>query len=278
MNIKTNWIKHLHNTRKVEINRIFHNCPANLFNNGLELGAGDGFQSKLILKYIRKLISTDYNLPRLQKKTTSTIEYLKCDAEETDHYFAPEKFDIIFSSNMLEHLPNPEKALKGMHRILKNDGIMIHLIPNSMWKFSHIAMFYPNLFVRLIEKISTPNRLIADIRKKMAGKSDILKTKTEFDDNPKSTNHNHTWIWPSTHGAYKTHWKEFLGFRKKRWLKLFKSEGFKIIKVINGPVCSGYGFGLDNIRKQLEKIGLSSSYAYITIKENYSSPHTKFFQ
>ena len=277
MKIKTDWFKSLHDLKITETNKIFHNCPAKIFKNGLELGAGDGFQSKLISKYIEKLISTDYNLSRLQEKSTSTIEYIKCDAEETDSCFTSKRFDIIFSSNLLEHVPHPGKALRGMSQILNDDGIMIHIMPNFLWKFSQITMFYPNLFIEIAERILTPKRLIASIKKRFKKKENILKTKTKFDNNPKSSQHNYSWLWPYPHGAYKNHFDEFLAFRKKRWMSIFKSEGFKVIKVIKGPLCSGYGFGLDNIRKHLENIGLSSSYTYITVKENYSSPNSKFF-
>ncbi len=277
MKIKTDWFKSLHNLKNAETSRIFHNCPPKLFMNGLELGAGDGFQSKLISKYIEKLISADYNLSRLQEKSTSTIKYIKCDAEETDRYFTKKKFDIIFSSNLLEHVPHPGKALSGMCQILKDDGIMIHIMPNVFWKFSQITMFYPNLFIEIVERILTPNRLISAIKKRLKKRSNILKTETEFDNNPKSSQHNYSWLWPCPHGAYKSHWDEFLAFRKKRWLALFKSEGLNVIKVMKGPVCSGYGFGLERLRKLFKTIGLSSSYTYITVKENHSSPNIKFF-
>jgi len=40
------------------------------------------------------------------------------------------QFDVIFSSNVLEHIPKMDIALKAMLSVLKPDGIMVHTCPN----------------------------------------------------------------------------------------------------------------------------------------------------
>jgi SAM-dependent methyltransferase len=40
------------------------------------------------------------------------------------------QFDVIFSSNVLEHIPQMDIALKAMLAVLKPDGVMIHTCPN----------------------------------------------------------------------------------------------------------------------------------------------------
>ena len=44
------------------------------------------------------------------------------------------RFDLIFSSNMLEHVHNVDKCLQECHRVLKRDGIMLHTMPGCWWK------------------------------------------------------------------------------------------------------------------------------------------------
>jgi len=51
MKIMADWIQHLHNHRKRELGLIFSKCPERLFQEALELGAGDGFQSGLLTRY-----------------------------------------------------------------------------------------------------------------------------------------------------------------------------------------------------------------------------------
>ena len=41
------------------------------------------------------------------------IKYQSCDAEKIGQIFEENKFDLIFSSNMMEHLPDPNSCLDG---------------------------------------------------------------------------------------------------------------------------------------------------------------------
>jgi 2-polyprenyl-3-methyl-5-hydroxy-6-metoxy-1,4-benzoquinol methylase len=45
-----------------------------------------------------------------------------------------ESFDIIYSNNVLEHLPSIGRALASFGRLLKRDGIAIHVLPNFSGK------------------------------------------------------------------------------------------------------------------------------------------------
>jgi predicted SAM-dependent methyltransferase len=48
-----------------------------------------------------------------------------------------DKYDFILSSHMLEHTANPFKALSEWTRVLKNDGILIILLPHKEGTFDH---------------------------------------------------------------------------------------------------------------------------------------------
>ena len=77
---------------------IFRQCPDRCFDYGLEIGAGDGFQTQLIKTYIEHLVCTELNNNRIDKNQNKDIEYKICDAECISDYFNPESFDLIFSS------------------------------------------------------------------------------------------------------------------------------------------------------------------------------------
>lgn len=40
-----------------------------------------------------------------------------------------EKFDFIYNSHVLEHIPNDIKAMSELYRVLKKDGVCITLVP-----------------------------------------------------------------------------------------------------------------------------------------------------
>jgi ubiquinone/menaquinone biosynthesis C-methylase UbiE len=63
--------------------------------------------------------------------------------------------DVVISRSVLEHVENPEKAYREIHRILKSGGHLICLTPNYYDYASLIAKLIPNQFhsriVRLTE-------------------------------------------------------------------------------------------------------------------------------
>ena len=281
MKFKADWEGYLQGIRKREISIIFRNCPTRKFQMGLEIGAGDGFQSILLSNYIVKLICTEYDPDKLKGHSVENVTYMVCDAERIDTYFKPNTFDIIFSSNLLEHLPQRKKALKSMRRILKDEGLMIHTMPNSLWKVSQIVFFYPNRFAEVLNLLTTKTGRDR-ILKRLFGYSRPKKNEktTTWLNNPKRTLKNSTnfFLCPSVHGEYKNHFQEFVSCRKSGWLTLLNECGFSAIKSINLPVSSGYGFGLNRLRLLVERFGFSSTDAYVCHKKGKKSPYSVYWQ
>ena len=44
--------------------------------------------------------------------------------------FSPKSFDLVLMSHSLEHLPSPVEALRRVHRLLKDDGLLVISVPN----------------------------------------------------------------------------------------------------------------------------------------------------
>ncbi len=44
--------------------------------------------------------------------------------------FPPQSFDLVLMSHSLEHLPSPVDALRRVHRLLKDDGLLVVSVPN----------------------------------------------------------------------------------------------------------------------------------------------------
>ena len=119
MTIKPDWLTWLHQYRRREVEAIFTKCPSRLFAQGLELGAGDGFQSALLAQYVSQLISTDLNPDRLQRVSTPSIEYRICDAEDIDRLFAKRNrcrtsyfWPRILEQNFTSSMPAPNRPRK----------------------------------------------------------------------------------------------------------------------------------------------------------------------
>lgn len=266
---------YLHSVRRREIEWLFGGCPAKAFARGLELGAGDGYQSQFIARYVASLEVTDYGAQILSSPAQPGLTYRTCDAERVGETFAPGEFDLIFSSNMMEHLPDPQRALAGMRRALREDGLAIHIMPSPFWKLSQMIGFYPNAVISRLERYSA--RLSAP----SASPGQPAAGEAAWDNNPKVGQRRYGYLrrllWPTPHGVSASNWAEFAAFRPAYWRQQFARAGFRVAAVLRGPVSSGYGFGLDGLRAGLERLGLASEYAYITTGGEQASPHLACF-
>ena len=251
---KTNWIEHLHNFRERELAITFKDIDKK-FNKGLELGAGDGFQSKLLIEYIDNLIATDLNEERLPSSSSdSKIEYKVLDAEEIGNHFEKNSFDIVFSSNLMEHLPNVRNCFTGIRKVLKDDGIAIHIMPSPSWRIFATVLHFPNKIANGLNKI---------FKREKGG----LKKGNNLKVNRSKKSKLHQFFIPKPHGISRNFIVEIFAFQQSKWVSDFKSTGFQIVKISKGPVSSGCGFGWDSIRTILEKTGIATEYIYY-VKKN----------
>jgi hypothetical protein len=82
---------------------------------------------------------------------------------------------------------------------------------------------------------------------------------------------------PEPHGVSESNIDEFYAFSKHRWRKEFEKANLELVKILKGPVASGWGFGLDPIGNFLERIGVTSEYIYVAIKRENNSPYKQYF-
>jgi len=99
----------------------------------LDLGCGEGFLIS-ILPDLKKIVGVDISniaLERAKKilKNRKNIELKWDDAQNLN--LANESFDKVICSETLEHLPEPRKAIKEIHRILKKNGLAIISVPDE---------------------------------------------------------------------------------------------------------------------------------------------------
>ena len=297
MKLKPDWVPWLHAYRKRETDLIFRKCPDKLFKSGCELGAGDGYQSTLLSQYIISLESIEINPRLLQKTSLEGIEYRICGAEAALEEFTDKSLDIIFSSNLLEHVVDPLKVLSGIHRVLKDDGVMVNVMPGPFWKACQALLYVPAQVLVTIERI-TKTRGIKNILQELlavaretwqgikTGSNATLAMNYEQDlqnsNNPQRSAAGPSFfkslVMPLPHGISKSHWEEFKLFNKKHWLDLFEKAGFACMSVRKGLAASGYGLGWKPMAKLCEKLGLASEYIYIAGKKGQVSAYEKYFK
>ncbi len=279
--LKADWLPLLHRFRRREIEIVFAGCPGKAFATGLELGAGDGFQSRLLTRWVSNLTSTDYDSGVLSNPPDASITWAVCDAEEVDRAFPNKRFDLVCSSNLLEHLPDPSKALRAIRAVLADDGITIHVVPGPFWKTTHLLLHVPNRAILILERLLRPGALAA-VGRKLSGAGPGTAETAPRNNNPKTPRPRRgavaRFFVPEPHGVSRGNLRELFAFRRSRWVRELRHAGFELVAVRKGPVATGYGFGLDRLRGLLETLGLASEFVYVARVRGASSRHAAFWR
>lgn len=114
----------------------------------LEIATGPGLLAKHVAYAAKKMIATDYSDGMIaQAKKGEYPENLTFEvADATNLPFADNSFDAVLIANALHIIPNPEKALSEIDRVLRTDGVLI--APNFV---DHKGGFGSRLWSRILE-------------------------------------------------------------------------------------------------------------------------------
>jgi len=93
----------------------------------LELACGTGLISEKIVGNVKMLEATDFSedMIRKAKEKIHSVRLHFSVQDATNLPYAPETFDAVIISNALHIMPSPDKALSGIARVLKPNGILI---------------------------------------------------------------------------------------------------------------------------------------------------------
>lgn len=137
----------------------------------LDIGCADGTTTNQILKISPNLRITGLDLYRntinYARKKYRGIEFKFADAHKLP--YKDNGFDFVTTIEILEHLENPELALREAHRVLKPNGMIIvvqdtdsllfRLVwliwgkwKGAVWENSHISCVKPDMLIKMIKK------------------------------------------------------------------------------------------------------------------------------
>lgn len=107
----------------------------------LDVGCGTGHFSKIAFEKGAKVVSMDLG-PRLLGKVSQKCSSQGVAGSILEAPFGRNMFDYIVCSEVIEHTPDPFKAIEELYRILKPGGTLALTVPNRFWKWScHLANF-----------------------------------------------------------------------------------------------------------------------------------------
>jgi ubiquinone/menaquinone biosynthesis C-methylase UbiE len=171
----------------------------------LELGAGTGRQALELSRLgfdvtAIDLAASDYAAERL----FPIVEY-----DGTTIPFEEGSFDVVLSSNVLEHIGDLPAMHREIRRVLTPQGECFHIIPTEKWRFWSTVSAFPNS-VRLLVSARSIAQLSRAIRH--AARSFLQKP----------------------HGERGNVVTELWYFRPAWWRRHFRDNGFELVR--EGPV------------------------------------------
>jgi ubiquinone/menaquinone biosynthesis C-methylase UbiE len=203
----------------------------------LELGCGIGYQSAFLSKIATRVVATDLDeediethAPGMQKARellyrldVKNVDLISCTAENLP--FEDNSFNMVYSSHVLEHIPDQQKALKEIYRVLKPGGIHFCVVPTTMEKIYAFFNFYIYLIVRVFHHAG--RRLFPKKEKKSNVK--IAASTTSL--HQMAASQLKYFPFPAPHGHYKHFLDELRLWTPGNWIKLIeKNTQFKVLQ------------------------------------------------
>ncbi|MBT7197141.1 MAG: class I SAM-dependent methyltransferase [Nitrospina sp.] len=202
--------------RGFELQLVWHLFPPG--GRILEIGAGSGYQASRIKEQGFQVEAIEVNLH--SKKIFDVKKYDGKTIPFPDHYF-----DIVFSSNVLEHIEGVEDFQEEIKRVLKPNGCGIHILPTATWRFwswlTHCANWFKIIYklafglVKTKDSLNSDPEMVMKTKKamKQLGLLGLVREKLLI----------------APHGVRGNAFTEAYYFSRYFWIPFFKRTGWKLI-------------------------------------------------
>ena len=218
------------------------------------MGGGNGWQASILASWGCDVVSIDIPGHLVPSRQYFPVQ----DYDGSRFPFCNEQFDLVFSSNVLEHIYNLPGVLDEVKRVLKPDGLAIHVLPTSSWRFYTSLAHYGYLVAWMVGLRKEDSK--AEGRQSLASivqkKGWLLLLKRGIASGP--------------HGEYPNAISELYYFSRRRWLALFASNGFDAINWFEtGIFYTGYSLfkSISIKRRQRLSVYLGSSTNVYTMRK-----------
>lgn len=201
--------------REYELSRVLPLIPSG--STILEVGAGAGWQAKVLAEKGFSVVAIDSRGSLYaQNRVWPIIEY-----DGINMPFLNNQFDVVFSSNVLEHIFHAQQFQAEIKRVLKPGGIAIHVLPTASWRFWTNVCHYPYLAKRLLELFFFSSCSENAINIDATGAAEKAQKRNLL-------NKFRAVLLPSRHGEEGNCVSEIYLFSRFRWIKLFQSTGWVV--------------------------------------------------
>ena len=179
----------------------------------LEIGAGAGWQARIFAENGFSVTAID--VPGAADSTSPQFPIIRYDGRSLP--FRTQAFDAVFSSNVLEHVRDLPSLQREIRRVLRPDGVIVHLLPTSAWRVWSAITYY----------VALAREVRISLRDAIRRRSDPAAS-ARPESRPKFW-----WRWlsylaPRRHGELGSWLSEIYLFSRRRWVREFSQAEFVV--------------------------------------------------
>jgi SAM-dependent methyltransferase len=180
----------------------------------LELGTGNGIQAGQLTKRGCRVVGID---------VAPASNLVAAIYDGLNIPMAGSSVDRVFSSNCLEHVVSLDELLLETHRVLKPDGLAVHVVPSTSWRaVSFIGCYF------------------AALRRTTRSRTSLPENHSSFHSANMRAPKPRISLFPPAHGTARSALHELVSFSRRRWKRKFLDAGFKILlETSSGLLYSG---------------------------------------
>lgn len=177
----------------------------------LEIGGGNGFQAAVLTSWGCDVTSIDIN-----SNGRWARQYFPVSTYDGAHLpFESSHFDIVFSSNVLEHVRGLQDLLVETARVLRLGGNAVHVLPTPLWRLWTILTHYPYLVKRIVIGRTEDVGLRSRSENGVAGALPVAEMAWRA-------------LVPQAHGEFRSSIDEIFQYRRSIWQERFAAAGLDL--------------------------------------------------
>jgi SAM-dependent methyltransferase len=202
----------LRRIREYELERILALVPSR--SSILEIGAGAGWQARALSESGHRVEAIDIAESSYVPDRVWPVR----DYDGANIPFPDEQFDVVFSSNVLEHIPHVDSFQKEIQRVLKPGGIAVHCLPTPTWR----------LWTTLAHYVAVPLRVLGRLTGGDAGPAVPSDRRAATPATHRPIDLVRMALAADRHGERGNVITETWWFSRHRWLSLFRASGWAV--------------------------------------------------
>lgn len=205
-------VEFLHEIREFEYLRILEQLPTGA--RILEVGGGTGYQALRLQQAGFDVVSIDLAGSIYSDKLVFPVQPY----DGRNFPFEDKSFDVVFSSNVLEHVPDLPQMHSESMRVLRQGGFCLHIMPTGAWRlWTNVAHY-----VELLQRLTLASHKLVPTGFNKAAFTAVRYAATEM-----AKTARHYRIVPR-HGEVGNAFSEIFTFSVRHWLKHFRIQGLTV--------------------------------------------------